>query len=68
MTCDFLNLSLNITNFCGNNINNVYENCNHFCLLSIVNLLNNCIHDISSLDLLIQLENVINFCYQVNNH
>ena len=38
MTCDILNLSLNITNFCGNNINNVYENCNHFCLLSIVNL------------------------------
>jgi hypothetical protein len=55
MTCDILNLSLNITNFCGNNINNVYENYN-------------CIHDISSLDLLIELENVINFCYQLNNH
>ena len=33
---------------------------------SIVNLLNNCIHDISSLDLLVELENVINFCYTVH--
>lgn len=66
--CDnFTSYINNINNICGDNINNVVENCDISCMISIVNILNNCLYNLININFDKQLEYIISYCYEINH-
>lgn len=66
--CDnFTNYINNINNVCGENINNVVQECNIACMISIVEILNNCLSYLININFDKQLEYIISYCYNVNH-
>eukprot|EP01051_Picozoa_sp_SAG22_P015996 SAG22_NODE_2178_length_2881_cov_37.496046_2_plen_69_part_00 len=55
-----------IHGLCGNDLNNVINECDSPCLLSIVDILNSCLEDLTKMRFDVLLENVIEFCYLKN--
>jgi len=68
MECsNFTSYINNVNEICGDNINNVVEECSISCMISIVILLNSCIINLSKLNFDNQLEYIVSYCYNINH-